>query len=427
MTTTTGNGPPSAAVTADWQDAGHDVQYCKFNFYGKQGSGKSYQAAVVAREVAKRTGQREVYMIDSESGSDFVADLFQVDGITLKVLKTREFSVMVDRIKALPSGAIVIIDSTTHYWQSVVNGYLAACRPPKQDVELKDWGPITKYWDKEFTTFYVNSPLHIMLCGRLRYEYDSTVNEKGKLEFYRADTKMGAGGDIGYESNLIAHVAQVDNASAQLELHHTVSKEERAKTMDAIRHGLAIDFVLTIEKDRQRKLQGKRFVFQPTGDDAKDTEAVAAIFRPNIQWLLGNASHRGIQDAGETTERLADIVPTTEGLRQWKQDERKRAIALEELEGQMLKFFPGAQGKDKAMKIAVLEEQLGTRSWTKISEELPLATLETLVFRNGQPSTLERACQAAVDAELAAKIKTEEATPAATPTAKPKAKKEATA
>lgn len=403
MDTTNGAGT-TATRPVVWQVAGGDTRYCKYAFYGKPGSGKTFTASIVARQIAQMERRDQAYMIDSENGSDFVADLFTDAGMKLNVLKTREFSELVDALQAIQtSGDVVIVDSTTHFWKNVVDSFLKASG--RKTIQLKDWAPITKFWDDQFTQVFVNSQLHVLLCGRLRYVYDSTVNDDGKLEFYRSDTKMGAGGDIAYEPNMLVHLAQIDNAASALKLAEAGSKEERAKLQEQIRHGQSIDFVLTVEKDRRRELQGRQIILSPTGELAKDAAAVEAVFQNNIAWLMANRSHHGVGESGSTTRRFE---PEAQNVKTWTEEQRRRAIAMEELEGQMVAFIPGVTGKDKALKMGVLESLTGTRSWTKITEEIPLKTLELMVARiDGEPSSLERTCQQAVDRARAAKVEKE--------------------
>jgi len=45
-----------------------------------------------------------------------------------------------------------------------------------------------------------------------------------------------------------------------------------------------------------------------------------------------------------------------------------KKIVLEEIEGIIVKYFPGASAKEKKMKADIIEHLFNTRSWTKVCE-----------------------------------------------------------
>lgn len=401
-----GNG--NGTTSLPWKTAGTDSMYCKIGGFGPLGSGKTTTMTWIARLIARLADKKTVYMIDSEGGSDFVANVLERDGRELKAIKTREFGMLVQVFEAMQSsGEIILVDSVTHFSDNVKESYLKARNRTK--LELRDWGPVNDTW-RLFTKLYVNSQIHALLCGRMGFEYDTFVNEDGKTEFFRSDEKMKAADQIGHEPALLFQMAQIDNAVVRDKLRTAATKEERAKIISDLKRQNQIDFVCTIEKDRTRLIQGKRFVFSPTGDDEQDAQAVEEVFLPVIQWHLKNTSHGGIAETGATTKLLAPSGTEFD----WQEKKRRREIALEELEAQLVRWVPGVTGKDKALKGEIVERLFGTRSWTKISTDVALERVEGAVavepgkpHDGANPSEVDRICAAVVAERTAATEKAE--------------------
>ena len=377
----------------DWKPAGTDTRFCKIGAYGTQGSGKTTTMTMVAGLIARLIGKTSVYMLDSEGGSDFVADILHRSGIKLLAIKTREFSELVEQFESMKeTGNVLLVDSVTHFNNNMNENFLKARN--KKSIELRDWSVLNDTW-RMFTKLFVSSQLHAVICGRVGYEYESIINPDGRMEFYKSDSKMKAADQLGHEPALLVRMEQLDSALAKEKFLSATSKEDRLRAIQDMRASSTIDFVATIEKDRTWLLQGKRFVFSSSGDRMADAKAVEDAFLPFIEWHLKNPSHGGIADNG-STQRL--LTPTGNEF-QWQETKRRRSIALEEIEGQMVRFIPGVTGKDKAVKVGILEQLYGTRSWTKISEETSIERLQQTVAKDpGHPeqlSILEQACQSA--------------------------------
>lgn len=385
---TTQNGPTSRL---NWQVAGTDTKYCKIGAYGPQGSGKTTTMTIIAGLIARLTGKKAVYMVDSENGADYVSGVLTRQGIELKAIKTREFGTLVEVFEDFADrGEIVLVDSATHFSDNVRESYMKA--RGRNRLELRDYGPCNDTW-RLFTRLFVNSKIHALLCGRMAFDYENYINEDGKTEFYKSDSRMKAADQIGHEPALLVKLEQVDNATLQQQFREANSKEARAKAIQDMRLHSSIDFVATIEKDRTWLIQGQRFVFTSTQDRDKDIKAVEDAFMPFVQWHLKGTSHSGVQENGATQALMS---PAGNEFA-WQEEQRRRDIAIEELEGQIVAFFPGTTGKDKAVKAALLETLFGTRSWTKIEKEIPLAKLEQVVFHDAghpeHPSVVEQKCQ----------------------------------
>ena len=87
-------------------------------------------------------------------------------------------------------------------------------------LQFDDWGYLKGEWRK-FTDLFINSNLHIILCGRAGYEYDYFEDEAGKKQLEKTDIKMKAEGEMGYEPSLLV----------------LMERHTDLETMKAYRHG----------------------------------------------------------------------------------------------------------------------------------------------------------------------------------------------
>jgi len=307
--------------------------------------------------------------------------------MTLQTIKTREFGTLVDVFESLhESGDVILVDSLTHFSNNVKESFLASRN--RKTIDLRDWSQINDTFAL-FTRPLVNSKLHVVVCGRLAFDYEAVPLENGKIEFQKSDTKLKALDQVGHEPALLVHLAQLDNAGLKEQLRTAAGEKERNTIKAAMSKTSSIEFVATVDKDRTYQLQGRQFVFKTTGDPVADALPVEEAFRPFVDWHLKNTSHGGVIQNGSTEALLA---PSGREF-QWQEDKRRRDIAMEELEAQILRFIPGAAGKDKVARGDVLDAVFHTRSLTKIGA-CGLEVLEPAVAKTaGSESTVEQVCR----------------------------------
>jgi hypothetical protein len=71
-----------------------------------------------------------------------------------------------------------LIDSITHFWIELTESYMRMKK--RSRLQFEDWAYLKTEW-RRFTDLFVNSNLHIIVCGRAGFEYDySTDEESGK-------------------------------------------------------------------------------------------------------------------------------------------------------------------------------------------------------------------------------------------------------
>lgn len=317
-------------------DVGHS--HLKAGIMGLAGSGKTYTASSIGIGLVGYMKQRGAAtknvgaFIDTENGSAWVQPRFKEAGIELMVSRTRALSDLRDGIKWASANAdFLIIDSITHFWTIFCDEY-AKKKNRTRGLEFSDWNLVKREWRENFTDLYLNSPLHIIMCGRQGYEYDMQVNDAGKKELVKTGVKMKAEGETGFEPSLLMQAEQ-----------EQIIKDGQVQSVER---------VFYILKDRSTLLDGKT-LRNPTFKD----------FLPHIKMLdIGGA---GV--SVDTTRNSGDLL-TSEGDTQWKHIQAQREVALDEIAEEMNKMHPGATEAAKTARKDLLEKIFGTRSWRAVEE-----------------------------------------------------------
>lgn len=327
------------------QKLGTGQGYLKAGFQGFQGAGKTYTAALLACGTYKHFGlSGPIAFFDTEGGSEYVAGMIrQATGSDPVGVKSQAFTDLLDTAREVEKDGIQVflVDSMTHVWRELCEGHLRSVnqrrrqrnQPPRHNLEFQDWGPIKARF-KEWTDWYLNSKVHVVICGRSGYEYDTQTTEDGRKELVKTGTKMKTEGEFGFEPSLLVEM----------------SIEQSLETQ-----GPRLVNVATVLKDRFGRINLQSCV-NPTFE----------FFRPHIE-LLRPGAHAPI--ATETRTRTAVEADGSESRLV------DRDIFLERIEAALTKVFPAATGRDKAMKLLALDQCFGTSSWTQISRRLPTGEL----------------------------------------------------
>jgi len=315
-------------------DMGHS--HLKAGIMGLAGSGKTYTASSIAIGLVGYMKQRGVTtknvvaFIDTENGAAWVQPRFKEAGIDLMVARTRALSDLRDGIRwASEHADALIIDSITHFWTIFCDEY-ATRKSRKRGLEFSDWRAVKQDWRENFTDLYLNSPLHILMCGRQGYEYDMQVNDAGKKELVKTGVKMKAEGETGFEPSLLMQMEQ-----EQTLVDGSVKSIER------------LAYIL---KDRSTFLDGK-VLRNPTFKE----------FLPHIKTLTIG----GVGPTIDTSRDNSELI-TEDGDSAWKYREQQREIALEEIAEELNRMHPGATEAAKTARKEMLEKIFGTRSWKAV-------------------------------------------------------------
>lgn len=336
----------------------------KIGIYGGTGSGKTWTAALIALGIrALIKSKKPVYFFDTETGSDFVHEsLFKKHNVPLMQLKSRAFNDLLDAVReAEKGGAVLIADSVTHVWEEFKRAYLK--KTNQKFIQLWDWAKLKETWG-EFTDLFINSDLHIIICGREASIYEQVEEKQGnnvKKTAQKVGTKMKSESEQGYEPSLLL----------QMEKVHLLNGEKDGRYARRCH----------VIKDRFNVVDSKDFD-DPTFEN----------FRPHIKLL-----NLGGQQLGVDTERTSDanlFDGNGDGERQKRA--RRRTILCEEIQGLLTHYFPNTNAKEKKIKADIIFEVFKTRSWSAIESDwvnVPLAELEK-VMKNEKnaPCPLEQTC-----------------------------------
>jgi hypothetical protein len=210
-----------------------------------------------------------------------------------------------------------------------------------------------------WTDQMLNSPLHIILAGRLGYVWDREENDEdgNKGDLVKLGTKMKSESEAGYEPSLLIEMEGIQPEAARV-------KKTRAKQGSIVHHAYVL-------KDRWRVLNGRTFTFKDMNDyKSGGYRLVFDAFRPHFDRLAIGSEQKAV-DATRTSEDLFN----GHGDSAYQQRAKRVQIVLEEIEGTLVKLWPGQDAKSKKMKAESIEALFATRSWTAVSS-MPLEKLE---------------------------------------------------
>lgn len=329
----------------------NEQAFLKAGLLGFPGSGKTYTASHLAIGIAKSVAgaNKPVAFFDTETGSDFLIKRFEIEGVELMVAKSQAFrDLLTVGQEAQGACSVLIVDSITHVWRELCEAYRRRKRVNR--LEFQHWAEIKQEWSA-WTTFYLNSRLHIFVLGRAGYEYDYEENENtGKKELVKSGTKMRVEGEFGFEPSLLVEMERVNKGSeAGAGYYHRAH----------------------ILKDRTDTINGRAFDFEKPADTYRpgDWAATLTPFQPVFDALNLGGTHVGV-DATRTSDEMFESDNGSLARRA-----TKVRIALETVETTLVMLWPGQDQKSKALKLAAVEAVFGERSWLAV-EKKSLEALE---------------------------------------------------
>lgn len=319
------------------QKLGSGQGWLKAGFLGFPKSGKTFTAITLAIGIAKIFNLKEIAMLDTEGGSEYIADSVKNEiGSELVGLRTRSFDDLMVLTKEITENKIqvFVVDSVTHIWRELCESYLKQVNEirkkrnlnPRTSLEFQDWNPIKTMWAK-WTDWYLNSKCHVIICGRAGFEYDFHVNEEtGKRELEKTGVKMKAESEFGFEPSLLIEMEREFDMNTHKIMHKA-----------------------TILGDRFNVIDGQVFI-NPTFDS----------FKPHVDNLIPGAT------AEINTEIKTDFGINDNFEDKWKAEKKQCEILLEEIQGLVTKLYPSSGGEDKKGRLELFDKIFSTRSWIKI-------------------------------------------------------------
>lgn len=337
------------------QAAGNQMAFFKCGILGFSGSGKTYTATLLAEGICKAINNMRVAYFDTETGSDFlIAKLVKAGFKKEDILqvKSRSFSDLLTVIQEAEQSrvGVLIIDSITHVWRDLCDSYDRKLNR-RGRLQFQDWSTIKGEW-RQYTDAYVNSKLHIIVCGRAGYEYDYDFNEDGSKDLVKTDIKMKVESEFGFEPSLVLLMERTSETREEVKQHmgKTDFKSKAAKQQHKPEVGSKWIHRCYVLKDRTDTMNGDTFDY-PTFES----------FRPHFDALNIGGEHLGV-DTSRTSEDRFDV----EGKPQWKREQEQRDIALEEIEAEIVRLMPGQTAAEKKAKLNLVAFVFGTASWTAV-------------------------------------------------------------
>ena len=175
----------------------------KMGVYGPAGSGKTLTALMVMEGLAARSG-KPYAVVDTERGTDFYCQRVperkaHPEAFEFDALYTRSLMEVLRDVKTLNPNeyAGVVVDSMTHLWEAAINAYGGRTNRAGQ-IPMHAWSSIKKPY-KELVSWLLNTPLHVVICGRQGVDYKE--NDEGELAM--VGYKMKAEGETAYEPHIL--------------------------------------------------------------------------------------------------------------------------------------------------------------------------------------------------------------------------------
>jgi hypothetical protein len=247
---------------------------------GVAGSGKTYTALAIATGMADKIpladGMRDkIAVIDTEHGSaSLYADRFEFEALDLDDFQIETY------IEALNTAAaekfpIVIIDSTSHAWDALVERVERIALQKFGGNTFRAWGEGTPL-QKKLIEAMLNYPGHVIVTCRSKTEYSVDKDDKGKTTVKKVGTAAVQRQGFEYEFTM-------------------------AMTMDANHVGL-------ITKDRTSKFQDK-FIEKPGrefGHKLIEWLNEGAAPPPPPPKTIADQCHDGMVEIGNVLTGLVD-------------------------------------------------------------------------------------------------------------------------
>ena len=238
-------------------------QWLRLAIDGVSGSGKTYTALAIAMGMAEAI-KGKVALIDSEHGSaSLYADRFNFDTLNLLEFQIENY---IDALKEAAENGyqIVIIDSTSHAWDSLVERVEKIAQTRFSGNTFRAWSEGTPL-QKKLIEAMLSYPGHIIVTCRSKTEYSVDKDEKGKTTIKKIGTAVVQKSGFEYEFTM-------------------------AISMDANHFG-------AVTKDRTGKFQDK-FIEKPGKDFGKQL----------IAWLTSGVPVKQETDATQGVITVSSIV-----------------------------------------------------------------------------------------------------------------------
>jgi hypothetical protein len=324
----------------------------KVGIFGRQGSGKTTTSALIAIGLSKTFHKgAPVAFFDTETGSDFVIELFEAEGVEFVRVKSRAFKDMRAALReAEGMGCCAyLVDSYTHPWTDLTNSFKAKSK--RKRLEFHHMDDLKALW-RGWTDQMLNSPLHVVLSGRLGFEWGEEDQEDGEKKLIKLGSKLKGESEAGYEPSLLIEMEGVQDSDAR-------HKKTKAKRGSIVHHAIVL-------KDRWRSLNGRTFMFRDINNyKAGDYLPVFNAFSPHWNRLVIGSPQVAV-DGTRTSEDLFD-APGGQSI--FAERSRRKEVAAEEVQAMLVKVWPGQDAASKAAKQSAIKQLFDVYAWRSVEEK----------------------------------------------------------
>lgn len=295
--------------------------------------------------------------IYSNNAARFLTPIYDKEGVRLFTVPSHSFIDMRDGLTEATEQqcCVYLVDNYTIAHKELVESAKTAWGVEGRQMPYALREELDRHWGAWVRQFR-DSPLHVLLNGRLGYTWDEVEDESGDPRFVKLDTKMRGERDMGYEPDLLVELEA---------LRSSLVRDRQTKTKRGNMKHAAV-----VLKDRWRELNGKTFVWKDlNGYTSGDYELVCRDFWPHVQaQTSGSSVVRGESPAQRSS---GSLFRKPSGESQFAECTKRVTIAIEEIQAAMSTIWPGSTNEDKRLKHIVLETIFKSRSWTAIEAMLP--------------------------------------------------------
>lgn len=330
----------------------------KGGFFGSGGSGKTLTATLIAIGLSKTYHDAApIAFVDTEDQSDFMIPICQAEGVPLHVVKSRSFIDMRDALReAEESCCAFIVDSYSHSARELEEALKVKLNMVGRRMAYHQREQLFSIWG-EWVREMRASPLHVLLNGRLSFEWDQVDDEDGDSQVVKVGTKMRGDSDAGYEPDLLVELEAVRTS---------LVRDKTTKTKRGNMKHAAV-----ILKDRWMAMNGKTIVWPDNnGYVVGDYKAVFEKFLPHLERLNIGPLRR------ESVSRSSDVLfSAPRGESPFAERARRVTVAVEEIQAAIRAIWPGETAAEKKLRAIVLQTVFKTRSWAAI-ESMTVESVE---------------------------------------------------
>lgn len=324
--------------------------FAKVGLYGAAGTGKTRTAFEISVGLIKEYSlKKPVVFFDTEKGSDWVLPLFKKAGIECFVKKSRTFNDLLKAVEiAEKEASIMIVDSISHVWRELTQSFLDQYNKDRRNnlekkyskdwveknfknaiqLEFQHWNVIKPMWGK-FTEKYLNSQLHMIVCGRAGDMYEYQENENGKKELIKSGTRMATEKELSYEPSLLIELQRRQIGGSD-------------------------KLFAVIEKDRSDSINGKEFELVKYSD-----------LKPHFDFINIGKKEKEVNFTKNNSTTLFE-GNTMNPEDEFAAEKRKRTELSEEIKGLLELSIPGTTNEAKSKKNSIINDVFKTLSWSKV-------------------------------------------------------------